>query len=370
MKKISTAHMLLVITLAVFMLTGIVMSLMPAEISMELPTWLTMSLGSIAILLPGLIYCFVKRIPVLQVIGLKKTRPLNFLMAALILVCAYPVIVTLNFLSMLFVENAVQDSMLSLLNTTNLPVMLFIVAVLPAISEEFVFRGILYNTYRKTAPMAGVILSAVFFALMHGNFNQIPYALFLGIVMALLMEATDSIAIPIFIHFLMNGSNVFISYAMKPVLFQSEMMSGFHMFGEPKSFLETLTETVGTDTLKLMIGIYAVIGLFFAAAVFALIYAVFVLNRRSLKETFFPENKQAFYGKRSGQETERAYFGGQSGESGFGCEQYNGETYAAYRGGVYEMEQEAPYQDEVKQPLFDLWVFAYVILILIHIFII
>ena len=56
---------------------------------------------------------------------------------------------------------------------------MLVMAVLPAVSEEFLFRGILYNTYRKTSPILGVFLSALFFALLHGNFNQIPYALFL-----------------------------------------------------------------------------------------------------------------------------------------------------------------------------------------------
>lgn len=365
MKKISTAHMLLVITLAIFMLIGIGMSLLPAEISIQLPTWLTMSIGSVAILLPGLIYCLVKRIPVLRTIGLKKTRPLNFLMAAIVLICAYPVMVTLNFLSMLFVENAVQDSMISLLNTTNLPVMLFIVAVLPAVSEEFVFRGILYNTYRKTAPLAGVILSALCFALMHGNFNQIPYALFLGIVMALMMEATDSIAVPMFMHFLMNGSNVLISYAMKPVLFQSELASGFHMFEEPKSLLETLSGTVGADGLTLMIGVYAVIGLFFAAAVFALIYAVFVLNHKPLKETFLKRK----YTVGSGNEWERFREASQTGAEHFAHVPYDRPPYGTY--GVGDMNREQPYiREEANQSLFDLWIFVYLILILIHIFII
>ena len=288
MKSISKAHFLLVITTAVFMITGIVMSFLPAQIRMDMPTWFIMSVGSLTILVPPVIYCAVKRISLPQAIGLKKTRPVNVLMAVLVLICSYPVVTVLNFISMLFVENAVQDTMMSLLFTTNLPVMLLVMAVLPAISEELLFRGILYNTYRKAAPLMGVFLSALFFALLHGNFNQIPYAFFLGLVLALMMEATGSIIIPVIMHFLMNGSNVLISYAMKPVFFKEQVMSGLDGFAETESILQSLTAAVGPDGLKVVIAIYAFIALLFAAAVAALIYATFLINQKPVKSLVIP----------------------------------------------------------------------------------
>lgn len=288
MKNVSKAHMVLVITTAVFLLTGVTLSLLPAEVRINMPTWLTMSLGSLAILLPPLVYCLIKKISPLAAGGFRKTRPVNFLMAALVLVCSYPVVTVLNFISMLFVENAVKDSMMSLLFTTNLPVMLLVMAVLPALSEEFLFRGILYNTYRKTAPLVGILLSALFFALLHGNFNQIPYAFFLGIVLALMMEATGSVLIPMFIHFLMNGSNALISYIMKPVFFREQVMNGLKGFGESENLLESLAMLVGPKGLVMMIGIYAFIALLFAAAVAALIYATFSMNKKSMKQLVVP----------------------------------------------------------------------------------
>lgn len=291
MKNVFKAHMLLVITTAVFFVTGVIVSLLPAEVRINLPVWFVMSIGSLAILLPPLIYCLVKRISPAAAVGLRKTRPINFLMAVLVLICAYPVVTVLNFISMLFVENAVQDTMMSLLFTTNLPVMLLVMAVLPAVSEEFLFRGILYNTYRKTSPILGVFLSALFFALLHGNFNQIPYALFLGIVLALMMEATGSIAIPMFMHFLMNGSSVLISYMMKPVFFKEQVMNGLNGFSESENMLEMLNAMVGPKGLTMVIAIYAFIAVLFAAAVAALIYAVFLINKKSIKQLIVPGRK-------------------------------------------------------------------------------
>lgn len=288
MKNVLKAHMVLAVTTAVFLVTGVVLSLLPAQVRINMPTWLTMSIGSLAILLPPLIYCLIKKISPVQAVGIRTTRPVNFLMAALVLICSYPVVTVLNFISMLFVKNAVQDSVMSLLFTTNLPVMLLVMAVLPALSEEFLFRGILYNTYRKTAPLAGVLLSALFFALLHGNFNQIPYALFLGIVLALMMEATGSVLIPMFMHFLMNGSNVLISYAMKPVFFKEQVMNGLNGFAESENLLDSLGMMVGPDGLTVAIGIYAFIALLFAAAVAALIYATFLINKRSVKQLVVP----------------------------------------------------------------------------------
>lgn len=317
MKKISAAHMLLCITLAAFMVSGILLSVLSGAV--HVPVWLSMAAGSIVICIPGLVYCLVKKIPLTQAAGFKKTRPVNFLMAVIVLVCSYPVIVVLNMLSMFFVENAVQNSVVSLLMTTNFPVMLLIMAVLPAFSEEFVFRGFLYHTYRRTSPLAGIILSALFFALMHGNFNQIPYAFFLGLVMALMVEATGSIWISIFMHFLLNGFNAFVSWLMKPVLFRQlmETITGSQT-AAPENFSDAFVSMAGSQNAIGVLFIYILMAVFFAAAVFSLIYAVFMINRKPMRCLLYPAQCQSF---------------------------------------------------EQKQPLFDWWLAAFVILVIVRIFI-
>ena len=317
MKKISAAHMLLFITLAVFMISGLLLSVISSAV--HVPVWVSMAVGSIVIFIPRILYCLVKKLPLTQAAGFKKTRPVNFLMAFIVLVCSYPVIVVLNMLSMFFVENAVQNSVVSLLMTTNLPAMLLLMAVLPALGEEFVFRGLLYHAYRRTSPLAGIILSALFFALMHGNFNQIPYAFFLGIVMALMVEATGSIWISIFMHFMLNGFNAFISWLMKPILFRQliETITGSQN-AAPENFSDAFVAMAGSQNAAGVLFIYILMAVFFAAAVFSLIYAVFMINGKPMRCLLHPVQFQS---------------------------------------------------TEQKQPLFDWWMAAFVVLAIMRVFV-
>lgn len=317
MKKISAAHMLLFITLAVFMISGLLLSVISSAV--HVPVWVSMAVGSIVIFIPGILYCLVKKLPLTQAAGFKKTRPVNFLMAFIVLVCSYPVIVVLNMLSMFFVENAVQNSVVSLLMTTNLPAMLLLMAVLPALGEEFVFRGLLYHAYRRTSPLAGIILSALFFALMHGNFNQIPYAFFLGIVMALMVEATGSIWISIFMHFMLNGFNAFISWLMKPILFRQliETITGSQNAAS-ENFSDAFVAMAGSQNAVGVLFMYILMAVFFAAAVFSLIYAVFMINGKPMRCLLHPVQFQS---------------------------------------------------TEQKQPLFDWWMAAFVVLAIMRVFV-
>ena len=79
------------------------------------------------------------------------------------------------------------------------------VGLLPAICEELVFRGVVTNGLKKYGMVAAVILSGVFFALIHQNLQQLIYQLFLGGVMAFIMLKTGSILYTMCLHFFNNA---------------------------------------------------------------------------------------------------------------------------------------------------------------------
>jgi membrane protease YdiL (CAAX protease family) len=92
---------------------------------------------------------------------------------------------------------------------------LFVMAILPAIGEELMFRGILmrFAARKARAALFPILITAVMFALFH--FNN-PYALLpiflMGIFMALLYYWTGSLLCSIVAHFLFNGTQIFIYY--------------------------------------------------------------------------------------------------------------------------------------------------------------
>ena len=157
------------------------------------------------------LFAVLTHMPVKETIRLKPVKLVNFLIIPFIVAFSIPVVAMLNMLSMLFVENAIAETSTALYEW-GLPATLLIMAVAPAVGEEFLFRGIVYNSYRKVSPAGAVFLSALVFGLFHMNFNQMPYAVFLGILMVLVLEATGSVGSTVFLHFLFNGYSCVVGY--------------------------------------------------------------------------------------------------------------------------------------------------------------
>lgn len=79
-------------------------------------------------------------------------------------------------------------------------------AVIPALVEEFAYRGLVLGVLRKHGDMFAVISSAFLFGLLHGNFVQIPFAFVVGLVLGYVRVKTDSMLPSVLIHF---GNNFF-----------------------------------------------------------------------------------------------------------------------------------------------------------------
>lgn len=311
MKKISTAHWLLFIVAAVQLLLSLGLSALVAfgPADLYIPMWLQLLLSPVSLLAPFVIYCIITKSNPLKLIRFKKVKISSIILALLVMVFCYPVILLLNMVSMMFVDNAMAAVLPSAMSM-GLPAAVLLMAVVPAIVEETIFRGCLYNTYSKRRPLAGIFLSALLFGFMHMNFNQMPYAFFLGIILALMLEATDSIVIPMIMHFSLNGFTTVISYGSISTM-QNTAVSGQNIneimtqaYREAlagQSLTEGMSEAQIAQMAKelvpmamgVMLGILVVIALVALAAVLALVYATFALNGRRPKEILLAKNEEA-----------------------------------------------------------------------------
>lgn len=78
-------------------------------------------------------------------------------------------------------------------------------AVLPAIGEELVFRGlILRGINSRFNGTVSIVLSAVLFALVHGSLQQTFYQLLMGIFLGYLAYVGGSVLYSVILHFLNN----------------------------------------------------------------------------------------------------------------------------------------------------------------------
>lgn len=90
----------------------------------------------------------------------------------------------------------------------------FVMALVPAFSEELFFRGILQNLvleWKKNIHFA-VLLTAFLFAVVHQQFYTFMPIFFLGAILGYIYYLTSNIWLPITIHFLNNLLAVLGSY--------------------------------------------------------------------------------------------------------------------------------------------------------------
>lgn len=84
------------------------------------------------------------------------------------------------------------------------------IAIVPAIAEEFVFRGAILNLLKPYGKKFAIIASSLLFGLLHGNVDQFIFAFLIGLYFAYVACKTESIIPSAIMHFLNNFLSSFI----------------------------------------------------------------------------------------------------------------------------------------------------------------
>jgi uncharacterized protein len=114
--------------------------------------------------------------------------------------------------------NSVIDLLIASNNFGSLVLNLFLIAVLPAIGEELIFRGvfqkIFYNLF-KSGHLAIWVAAFVFSALHFQFFGFVPRFI-LGLVFGYLFFWSGTLWLPVISHFVNNAYPVILSYVQSP----------------------------------------------------------------------------------------------------------------------------------------------------------
>ena len=143
-------------------------------------------------------------------IKLKKVEPVKLAQLSAITVCGIPIALFLNYFAGIL-SSAGADSAEDV-NTYPLILSLVVFAVVPAVVEEFVFRGVILGAYSKVDVKAGIVISSMFFALLHFSFGSVMYGFFFGLLFAVIRLSTGNLVYTIIMHCLFNTINVLMSY--------------------------------------------------------------------------------------------------------------------------------------------------------------
>lgn len=177
-----------------------------------------MLVSELIIAVPAALFLLCPKGDKAAVLSFRRIKITSVFMTVLFAYLTMPLTTVINAISMMFVDNAVLEMSGDVLSMPFF-LMFIMMALYGPFMEEFVFRGVVYGGYRKSGTkLQAILLSALLFGLIHMNFNQAPYAFVLGVVMALLVEATGSIWAPIIFHAVFNGNSVCLMYLTKDFL--------------------------------------------------------------------------------------------------------------------------------------------------------
>ncbi|MGL4989619.1 MAG: lysostaphin resistance A-like protein [Sarcina sp.] len=173
-------------------------------------------------IIPAIIYVIVTKQSFKRVFKLNRIGFLDIVIAILIGIVAQPMMTFFAYISSFFFTNDVAG-MMSQLNTTPLWIMIIMLGVTPAISEEITMRGIVLSGYDFKNKHIAALMSGLVFGIIHMNPHQFLYAFVMGAIFGYMVRAANSIYVSMIAHFVINTSQLLLQRALTTI---SEFMGG------------------------------------------------------------------------------------------------------------------------------------------------
>ena len=170
-------------------------------------------LSEAVVLIPALAAVLYSGEKLSVLIPFRKLQAKSVFFIVIYVITLFPLVAFVNSVSMLFVENtvtAISDDVLAI----PMWVMLLSIGILGPLVEEVVFRGVILQSYQRTGRIVGsIVLSSILFGMMHMNFNQFAYGAVMGVMLALLYEATGTVLASFIAHAVFNTIEVIMMFA-------------------------------------------------------------------------------------------------------------------------------------------------------------
>ena len=224
-------------------------------------------LSQLIVLVPAVLFLFGTRTDPGRLIAHNRPKFTTTLLVVVFTFLCMPAIIAVNAFSMLFVDNEVAGLQSYMLSVPWWQILLM-VGIIGPVSEEFVFRGVIYHGYKTSQRFVGsMLLSALLVGLTHLNFNQMSYAVLVGIVSVLLLEGSGSIFYSMLFHICINTTNVvqmLVQKAQGTIMSQEESMA----------YIERTMQMPYKQALAVSVSVYAVIAAGAAALAGCLLYLI------------------------------------------------------------------------------------------------
>lgn len=161
----------------------------------------------ITFIFPAIIYLIITKQSIKNVLKLNKLYFKDALLIILLAFVCQPVMTFFSLISQFFFENEIGNFVTEIVASPYI-ILLLLIAVLPAITEEITIRGVVLSGYEDKNIYLAASITGLLFGIMHLDPQQFLYAAVLGFVLALVVRITNSIFASVLIHFLINGTSI------------------------------------------------------------------------------------------------------------------------------------------------------------------
>lgn len=213
-KKVNVFFPILVVSYLVLSILGAAIMSLVVHTGGTVPDWIQYVLSEGIILVIAIVYMVITGIDPIKDLPYKRIGIVDALLSLVAGYCMVPMVLFISNVTMIFSTNYLESSTTSLITYPFL-MQIILMAVIPPLVEEFVFRGIFFSTYRKAGMFGAAILSGIIFGCFHLNINQAAYAFVIGVVFAFMVEATGSIWSSVIAHFAINTYSIGIIALLK-----------------------------------------------------------------------------------------------------------------------------------------------------------
>lgn len=207
MKKVSRAntYFLIIILLQIFLPVYKVFQLFDIR---DIRVMLVIN-HLVIFIIPAIIYLIITKQSMKEVLKFNKLHFKDLILVILLAFVCQPIMTFFSLISQFFFDNEIGNFMMEIVNSPYI-ILLLLVAVLPAITEEVTVRGVVLSGYKEKNIYLSCIITGLLFGIMHLDPQQFLYATVLGGILALVVRITNSIFASAIMHFIINGTSITI----------------------------------------------------------------------------------------------------------------------------------------------------------------
>jgi len=183
----------------------------------------------LAVLIPLIIYFRISGANTQKISMRLNKIPLTQVFIIVILAIAGQFIMAIINIPMRILQGAVSYSVpIGLLPGNNIELLVGIIAIalIPAILEEILFRGVFFGSMERRSTTFAVVFSTFIFALLHMDIFGFFGYIFLGLITVMVMIRTNSIYAAILYHFVNNLTALVFEYLSNTLTMSNELVVG------------------------------------------------------------------------------------------------------------------------------------------------